>query len=109
MSAAADLNRSRQDFRNYPYLWRDGALVEWEHATTHVSSIGHTSISAVFEGIKAYWNEQSEQLYLFRMAEHYKRLCESAKIAVLSMPYSVEAWCAATLDLLRSNSVRNDV
>jgi branched-chain amino acid aminotransferase len=109
VSAATDLNRPDRDFRNYSYLWRDGALVEWEHATTHVSSIGHASISAVFEGIKAYWHEQDEQLYVFRMAEHYKRLRESAKVAGLLMPYSVEAWCAATRDLLRSNNVRSDV
>ena len=36
------------------YLWHAGELVEWEQATVHVSMLGWTAISAVFEGIRAY-------------------------------------------------------
>ncbi len=38
------------------YLWRSGELVEWDKATVHISQIGWTAISAVFEGIRAYWD-----------------------------------------------------
>ena len=36
--------------------------------------------TSVFEGIRAYWNEEHQQLYIFRMKEHYERLMRSAKI-----------------------------
>ena len=42
------------------YLWRSGELVEWEEATVHVSLLGWTAISAVFEGIRAYWNPDQQ-------------------------------------------------
>ena len=34
--------------------------------------------TAVFEGIRANWNADTEELYLFRMREHYQRLRKSA-------------------------------
>ncbi len=47
------------------YLWRTGELVEWEKATVHISKVGWTAVSAVFEGIRAYWNEERGELFLF--------------------------------------------
>ena len=36
-----------------------------------------------FEGIRGYWNAEQEELYLFRLREHYERMVDSTKIMYL--------------------------
>lgn len=68
------------------YLWHNGKLIPWETATVHITNIGWTAISAVFEGIRAYWNEKEEELYIFRLEEHLRRLANSMKIMRMIPP-----------------------
>jgi branched-chain amino acid aminotransferase len=71
---------------------------------THAFNYG----TGCFEGIRAYWNGDDEQLYVFRMAEHYQRLYASARILRIELPYSVEQLGEITLDLLRREGYRQD-
>jgi len=48
------------------------------------------TVGAVFEGIRAYWNAEREELYVFRLREHLERLARSMKMVRLPLPYSVE-------------------
>ena len=70
------------------YLWRSGELVEWDKATVHISDLAWSAISAVFEGIRAYWNPDQEQLYVFHLDAHIKRLFQSMKIMRMTSPVS---------------------
>ena len=64
--------------------------------------------TSVFEGIRAYWNEEHQQLYIFRMKEHYERLMRSAKIMCMEPPYTVQEMCDITVELLRKNAPKCD-
>jgi len=44
--------------------------------------------TAVFEGIRGYWNSEHEQMYLFRLREHYERMLDSMKIMHLETALS---------------------
>ena len=90
------------------YLWRSGKLVEWEKATIHVSMLGWTAISAVFEGIRAYWNTDRRELYIFQLDAHLNRLFQSMKIMRMTSPYSKEELAQAIVELLRANEYRCD-
>ena len=90
------------------YLWRSGDTVEWDKATVHVSMLGWSAISAVFEGLRAYWNPDREQLYVFHLAAHLKRLFQSMKIMRMTSPYSREELAQAIISLLRANGCRSD-
>lgn len=65
--------------------------------------------TACFEGIRGYWNEAEEQIYIFRMVEHYQRLHRSANILAMNLRYSVEELCDLTIQLVRRNANRQDV
>ncbi len=65
--------------------------------------------TACFEGIRGYWNEAEEQIYIFRMREHYERLHRSANILTMKIRYSVEELCDLTVELVRRNANRQDV
>ena len=93
---------------NPNFLWRSGEMVEWEKATVHLSELAWSAISAVFEGVRAYWNPQNEQLYIFHLDAHLKRLFQSMKIMRMTSPFSKEDLTGAFIQLLKANECRSD-
>jgi branched-chain amino acid aminotransferase len=85
-----------------------GRLVPIEEATVSVMTHGLNYGTGCFEGIRAYWNADDAQLYVFRMAEHYQRLRRSCSVLRIDLPYSVEQLSAITLDLLRKEAYAED-
>lgn len=65
--------------------------------------------TGTFEGIRAYWNEKREQLYLLQAGNHFERLHRSARILRMEVPHSVEELVQITLELMRRNEYRADV
>jgi branched-chain amino acid aminotransferase len=90
------------------YIWSDGRLVPWDEATIHLTQAHWSAIGAVFEGIKAYRNPQSGELYIFRLREHLRRLGQSMKMAGLKPVWSEAELERAVLEVLRSNNRRDD-
>jgi len=92
----------------FPYLWFSGEQVPWEQATVHITTVGWPAISAIFEGIRGYWNEQQQALYVFRLAEHMTRFESSMKLQRMQRRFSGAAVAEALLELCRTNNVRED-
>ena len=44
--------------------------------------------TATFEGIRAYWNEEQEQLFGLKLLDHYKRMPQSAKVLLMKLPHA---------------------
>ena len=65
--------------------------------------------TAVFEGIRAYWNEKQSQLYLLQGAAHYERMRRSANVMRMQLPHTTEELVNHTLELLRRNEFKSDV
>lgn len=91
------------------YLWRNGDIIPWKDAMIHVNSVGHASVAAIFEGIKAYWNDADGQLYVFRLQDHMKRFLNSIRLVRYGFSYSIDDLCKAVLELMRANEYRKDV
>jgi len=53
-----------------------------------------------FGGLRGYWNEERQQLYAFRLADHYKRLLNSSKLLHCRLDYTVEQLVEITVQLL---------
>ncbi|QCX33566.1 branched-chain amino acid transaminase [Caloramator sp. E03] len=62
-----------------------------------------------FEGIRAYWNEEKKQLYVFRLKEHYERLLQSCKALNINIPFTIDQLCNATVELLKRNNFKTTV
>jgi branched-chain amino acid aminotransferase len=90
-------------------IWMNGELVDWADARIHVGTHGLHYGTGVFEGIRAYWNEEKEQLYLLQGAAHYERMRRSANVMRMTLPHSTEELVNFTLDLLRRNEFKSDV
>ncbi len=87
--------------------WND-ALTPWEDATIHVTSIAWSALGGVFEGIRGYWNEERQTLYIFRLQEHLDRLQASSKLVRLPLNHDNAALTKAIVDLVRANECRED-
>jgi branched-chain amino acid aminotransferase len=91
------------------YAWMNGEFIPWEDAKVHVTSACVRFGSRVFEGMRAYWNDSREELYLFKMEQHLRRLSQSMKIMRMSPPYSESELEEACVELLARNNYRQDV
>ena len=90
------------------YYFMNGKMVEADKAMIPVRTHAFLYGTAVFEGIRAYWNDEEKQLYVFRAPEHYERLLRSAKIMYMKSPYTVEEHCKYTVELLKKNGYKQD-
>jgi branched-chain amino acid aminotransferase len=91
------------------WVYFDGRIRRYGEVTfglmTHALNYG----TGCFEGVRAYWNEDREQLYLLQGRAHYKRMHASARILRMTLPHSVDELIEITLELLRRNAYRQDV
>ena len=90
------------------YAFFDGKFVPLAEAKVSIMTHAFNYGTGCFEGIRAYWNAQEEQLYVFHLRAHFERLERSAKILHMGSPYSAEEMCELTLELLRRNEARTD-
>jgi branched-chain amino acid aminotransferase len=71
---------------------------------THAFNYG----TAVFEGVRCYWNAEEEQLYGLDLLPHYKRIHRSALLLQMDLGPSAKELVAITVQLLRRNQFRED-
>ena len=86
-----------------------GEFVPYEQAKIGVMTHALNYGTAVFGGLRAYWNPDDEQLYLFRPADHYRRFLNSAKIMFMELGQTPESLVGLTLELLRQENLKQDL
>jgi len=91
------------------YAFFRGEIRPIEEAKVSIMTSALHYGTGVFEGIRAFWNKEEEELFVFRMREHYLRLLRSARILLIDIPYSADELCHITLELLRREGFREDV
>lgn len=88
--------------------WFEGKWTPLADAKIGVMTHGFLYGTAIFEGIRAYWNEEQGQLYGLKMREHFSRLTDSAKIMLMDVGMSVDELVETGVELLRRNNYRED-
>ncbi len=91
------------------YAFFEGKFVPVEEANINIKTNSFHYGTAIFEGIRAYWNEEHQQLYILFAREHYQRLLRNCKAMFMELPYSVEDLVNITVELLRKNQIKEDV
>jgi branched-chain amino acid aminotransferase len=91
------------------YAFFEGEFVPIEEAKVSIMTHTFNYGTGCFEGIRAYWSEEEEQLLVFRMREHYERFHNSCRILRIELPHSVERLGELTIELLRKEGYRGDV
>ncbi len=90
-------------------LFMNGEFVPAERGVISVRAHGFAYGTGCFEGIRGYWNEEQQEVYLFRLREHYERLLRSCKILQIHLPYSVDDLIDISTELVRRNGQHQNV
>jgi len=91
------------------FCFLEGEFVKWDDAKVPVSTHALHYGTAVFAGLRGYWNEEQNQMYVFRIRDHFERLHDSVRFIFIDLKYSVDELIDITKELLRKNEFRCDV
>jgi branched-chain amino acid aminotransferase len=86
----------------------DGEYVALGEAKVSIMTHAFLYGTAVFEGIRAYWNEAHGQLYALRVREHVERMRDSARVMLMADIPPVDVLCDQVVEVLRRNGFRQD-
>jgi branched-chain amino acid aminotransferase len=86
----------------------DGRVIPYREATfgllTHALHYG----TAIFAGLRAYWNDDEAELFLFRPADHFRRFCDSARLLRMELDPTAADLADGAVALLRAEGLRQD-
>ncbi|MBI2903522.1 MAG: branched-chain amino acid transaminase [Candidatus Methylomirabilis oxyfera] len=85
-----------------------GRIVPVDQAKISIQNNTFQYGTGVFEGIRAYWNNQRRQLYVFRLREHYVRMLRNCRVLTLTIGKDEKELCEITVELLRKNHPETD-
>jgi branched-chain amino acid aminotransferase len=85
-----------------------GEFVPLRDANINVMTHAFNYGTAVFEGIRAYWNADEEQLFGLELVPHYERIQASARLLHMQVRQSPEELAQITVELLRRDGLRED-
>lgn len=91
------------------YAFFEGKFVPLQEAKLGVMTHALHYGTACFEGIRGNWNAEEEQLYLFRLEDHFRRLHDSCRVLTIKLAHSVEELCRITVNLVEMCGFREDV
>lgn len=101
-------DRGQPQAKHPSWAFFKGEFVPIEKANLSImTQVVNYGIGA-FGGIRGYWNEDKQQLYVFRIKDHYRRFLSSGKLLNATLPYTVDDLCGFTLELLRREGFRQD-
>lgn len=64
--------------------------------------------TGVFEGIRGNWNAEKQQMYLFRLKEHYQRMLDGCKVLKMDIPYSVQELIDITVEMSARSGIKEN-
>lgn len=90
------------------YVFFNGRIVRYNDAKVGVLTHGLNYGTGVFGGIRAYWNAEAQQLFIFRPLDHFRRFLESTRLLRMEFSYGEADLTQALVDLLRTENYKTD-
>ena len=91
------------------FAYFKGKIVPYPEAKVSVLTHALNYGTAAFGGMRAYWNDEEEQLFIFRPLDHFRRFLNSAKLLCMEFDHTPESLTQITIELLQSEGYRRDV
>ena len=91
------------------YAYFQGEIVPFASAQVSIATHALHYGTACFEGIRGYWNADREELYLIKLAEHFRRFVKSAALLKMQLSEDLDGLCELTREVVRRDGYRQDV
>jgi branched-chain amino acid aminotransferase len=85
-----------------------GRIVPYSEARVGVMTHALNYGTAVFGGVRAYWNGDEKELFVFRPRDHFRRFLESARLLGMDLQHTDETLAASLSALLRTEGYKED-
>lgn len=86
-----------------------GKIVPYSEAKVGVMTHALNYGTAAFGGVRSYWSDTEEQLFLFRPLDHFRRFLNSAKLLCMDFDETAESLTQKTIELLQVEDYHCDV
>ena len=90
------------------YAFFRGKIVPIEDAKVSVMTHALHYGTGCFAGLRAYWNEEEQELFIFRIDDHFRRFIDSSRLLHMALPYTADDLASITIDLLRQEGYKQD-
>lgn len=94
---------------NERLIWLNGELLNVNDAKINVLSPTAQFGANVFEGIRCYWNLTEQQLYGFRLGEHFERLKKSMRLFQINGQCTQEELIKYFREVIWANNYKEDI
>jgi len=91
------------------FAYFEGKIVPFGDAKVSVATHALNYGTAVFGGLRGYWNEEQKRLFVFRPWDHFHRLLHSARLLCMEVSYDEESLIQLMMDLLHAEGWQRDV
>ena len=90
-------------------VYFENKFVEEEEAKISIKTNSFHYGTAVFEGIRAYYNKENDTMYGLFFKEHYQRLFKNMRILNMEIEESIDELVEITKELVKRNNHKEDV
>ena len=91
------------------FAYFQGKIVPYSEAKVGVMTHALNYGTAAFGGVRAYWNDEEQQLFIFRPHDHFKRLLRSARLLCMHFDHTPESLTEILKELLRAEDAHEDM
>lgn len=88
------------------YAYFQGKIVPIAEAKVSVMTHALNYGTGAFGGVRAYWNDDEKELFIFRPLDHFQRVLNSGKLLMIDLPHTPETMLNSLLELLRMENYR---
>src|SRR3954453_13512764 len=104
-----DTGREVEIMEREQYAFFQGEFVPLSEAKISIMTHAFNYGTGCFEGIRGNWNAEVEELYVFRLREHYERLIRSGNILRMPLPSPPQHLSDITRELIERNGYRQNM
>jgi branched-chain amino acid aminotransferase len=90
------------------YAFFRGRIVPYGEARVGVMTHALNYGTGCFAGLRGYWNEDEQELFVFRPRDHFKRFLESSRLLSMELPDTIEDLVGHLLELVRAEDLKSD-
>lgn len=92
---------------NYAYF--QGKIVPYSEAKVGVATHALHYGTGVFAGLRGYWNDEQNQMFIFRPTDHFTRFLNSTRLLMMDLGVSVQELTEIAVQLLRTENQKQDM